>query len=459
MDRAAGTSFLQSLEEFQQDLSCLKDTYNKALHGEQQQDKMELMYIVSKVNLRCESMKRVCHSMQMELFGVSRDSSTPSKRRAEVSLEDLLPYQTIRRKLFNRDSSVSRRRTWLIDLPDSLINHIYSFASHMVIPHMVVCKKFRESLSKPEAVSIEIKHSHAQQVTCKSLEKFQSGVSLKAISCDGFFRPLADALNTGWTALVRLDLVDNHLENKGIIELARSLSNCRGLTSLCLNGNNFTEEGAIHIGRCLQSFSGLKTLNLNQNPFGRVGMEHICEGLTSSATCLRELCLGQTCFGEEGAQNLSRKLTPAEGQQGKLRSLDLCSCNLKSAGVSALRPLLLANPNLESIALSRNDICEKGASILAECVGSQLVDLSLSFNEIGDEGIRSLIPLLERSRRMMHLLLIGIALGSDGGTELLPVLLEMRTLRSLCLSLNLFGPKFKSHLAGSLRHHIRNLHL
>eukprot|EP00960_Hanusia_phi_P048666 759077-Hanusia_phi.AAC.1 len=89
MDRAAGTSFLQSLEEFQQDLSCLKDTYNKALHGEQQQDKMELMYIVSKVSecqLRCESMKRVCHSMQMELFGVSRDSSTPSKRRAEVSL-------------------------------------------------------------------------------------------------------------------------------------------------------------------------------------------------------------------------------------------------------------------------------------------------------------------------------------------------------------------------------------
>ena len=30
-----------------------------------------------------------------------------------------------------------------------------------------------------------------------------------------------------------------------------------------------------------------------------------------------------------------------------LKNLDLCSCNLKTAGLSALRPLLLANPNLE----------------------------------------------------------------------------------------------------------------
>jgi hypothetical protein len=210
---------------------------------------------------------------------------------------------------------------------------------------------------KTERVVLDVKCG--SEVTEASLMRFERGVELIGRRCWGLADKLTNALTSGWSALVSLDLSDNELDDQSIKRLSIALQQRNtNITSLSLCDNNFTGIGASHIGEALSHFVCLRKLNLNGNRIGPVGARHIALGLEKQQgvmTRLTHLGMGGSAIGAAGIRALVTVLSPAsspadwkakgdtqhvEDKGGVLRKLDFSACALGSEGMEALQPLL-----------------------------------------------------------------------------------------------------------------------
>jgi hypothetical protein len=94
-------------------------------------------------------------------------------------------------------------------------------------------------------------------------------------------------------------------------------------------------------------------------------------------------------------------------------------------------------PNLEELHLSNNSFGDIGAGQLAAVAWPKLQALDLGFNEIGDAGVRDLMPLIPQLARLS---LAGGAITDAGAIELAESV-DLERLRSLCLSYNPISPE------------------
>lgn len=140
--------------------------------------------------------------------------------------------------------------------------------------------------------------------------------------------------------------------------------------------------------------------------------------------------------GPEASEQMARSVN---ANLRELKSLDLSDCSFEDDGATQLAEAIGKQPNLQYLKLRDASLCAEGAEKVAEALVTskiQLLELDLSGNELADEGITALAPLLKSQSQLKVLRLDENEVTSDGlkefvaalGAGCLPALEEL----SLC---------------------------
>ncbi|XP_048027926.1 NACHT, LRR and PYD domains-containing protein 12-like isoform X2 [Megalobrama amblycephala] len=162
-----------------------------------------------------------------------------------------------------------------------------------------------------------------------------------------------------------------------------------------LNDCNLTDKSCSALATVLGSDTNLKELNMNNNKLQDSGVKLLCTGLMYIKCKLEILRLSCCCMTDEGCSALTSAL---QSNPSHLRELDLSWNELGDSGVKNFCDLLM-NPQfkLEKLNLFRCSITEKQCLILTSALKSNpshLRELNLSWNELGDSGVKNLSDLL-----------------------------------------------------------------
>ncbi|XP_071325503.1 NACHT, LRR and PYD domains-containing protein 3-like isoform X2 [Trachinotus anak] len=214
--------------------------------------------------------------------------------------------------------------------------------------------------------------------------------------------------STQWAALVFVLLTSQeHLE---LFDLKRYSRNEEGLLRLLpvlkasrsakLNDCRLTANCCQALSSTLSSASSeLCDLNLSDNSLQDSGVNHLCPGLQSPHCSLKTLTLNRCGLTQRCCEQLASVLSCASSH---LQELDLSDNDIGDSGVQLLSSGL-GNVccKLEVLRLSFCCVTEKGCGFLASAVKSNpshLRDMDLSYNHLGESGVKLISEALEEGR-------------------------------------------------------------
>uniref|UniRef100_A0A669BDN1 NACHT, LRR and PYD domains-containing protein 12-like n=1 Tax=Oreochromis niloticus TaxID=8128 RepID=A0A669BDN1_ORENI len=246
--------------------------------------------------------------------------------------------------------------------------------------------------------------SAALQSPCCTLETLRlMDCSLSEISCDY----LAAALKSNPSYPRELDLSGtyNNLQDSGVKQLCVLLENprCR-FETLRLSGCNLSERSCGALSSVLSSqSSSLKQLDLSNNDLQDSGVKLLSAALQSPCCTLETLRLMDCSLSEISCDYLAAAL---KSNPSYPRVLDLSGTynNLQDSGVKQLCDLL-ENPRcrFETLRLMDCSLSEISCDYLAAALKSnpsypRVLDLSGTYNNLQDSGVKQLCDLLENPR-------------------------------------------------------------
>lgn len=268
-----------------------------------------------------------------------------------------------------------------------------------------------------------------------------------------------------------LDLSNNTIDNYSAEILSTNLRHCRMVEHLNLASVHLSDNGALSLSSCLNELTSLQILLLEENCIGDLGAAAIAHELSGSFS-LKTLVLRKNKIGSEGAKALAKNL----GAVFSLQKLDLDGNNINKDGALALIELVGFNKlkispcciglsgtmailrecdDLDKIRLINEGIDKKGAAIIAEGLkhSTQLKELNLGRNLIGDSGLMILADSLEKCHLIEKLELAINGIGEDGAIALAKSLIYCSsTLKLLDLSYNSIGDEGATAFAEFLKH-------
>ncbi|XP_077073347.1 NACHT, LRR and PYD domains-containing protein 3-like isoform X1 [Siphateles boraxobius] len=199
------------------------------------------------------------------------------------------------------------------------------------------------------------------------------------------------------TNLKELNMNNNKLQDSGGKLLCSGLKNIKcKLEILRLSRCNMTDQGCSVLTSALKSNpSHLRELNLSWNKLGDSAVKNLSDLLMNPQFKLEKLHLYRCSITEKQSLILTSAL---KSNPSHLRELNLNENNLRDSGVKNLSDLLM-NPQfkLEKLHLSDCSITEKQSLILTSALKSNpshLRELNLSWNNLGDTGVKNLSDLL-----------------------------------------------------------------
>ncbi|XP_036151472.1 ribonuclease inhibitor isoform X1 [Myotis myotis] len=297
-------------------------------------------------------------------------------------------------------------------------------------------------------------------------------------------------------ALTELNLSSNELGDASTQLVLQSLHPACKIQKLSLQSCNLSEAGCGALSSVLRSMPSLRELDLSYNPLRDAGLQLLCEGLLdpqchierlhleygnlTAASCealasvlrakreLKNLRLSNNDFGEAGARTLcqgladtscplesilleSCGLTAANCQdlggivaaKASLSELHLGSNKLGDAGIAELCPGLLSpSSRLKTLWLWECDFTARGCKDLCRVLRAKesLKELSVSGNEVGDEGARLLCETLqEPSCQLQSLWMKSCGLSAACCPHVSAMLARNRGLQELQMSSNNLG--------------------
>ncbi|CAF1568788.1 unnamed protein product [Adineta ricciae] len=176
------------------------------------------------------------------------------------------------------------------------------------------------------------------------------------------------------------------------------------LDELDLERNLIGDQGAQYLGKAFEKNNRLVELNLSENRIGDQGALYLANTFKKN-TRLTKLDLSKNRIGNQGAQYLN----DAFEKSTALIDLDLDEnpgsfCATVSALIS-----LKNNKTITRISLSDNQIGDQGAQRLADFIknNTSLTDLWLDNNRIGDQGAQYLLNALANNKTLTTLKLYG----------------------------------------------------
>ncbi|XP_053544221.1 NACHT, LRR and PYD domains-containing protein 3-like isoform X1 [Ictalurus punctatus] len=237
-----------------------------------------------------------------------------------------------------------------------------------------------------------------------------------------------------------LDLTGNELGDSGVKSLCAVLENphCK-VETLMLCSCGLSDEGCAALTSALRSNpSHLRQLNLSYNKIGDSGVKSFCAVLENPHCKLERLRLLGCGISDEGCAAL-------RSNPSHLRKLDLSYNNVGDSGVKSLSAVL-ENPlcKLETLRLCGCGVSDVGCAALTSALRSNpshLRDLDLSCNNVGDSGVKSLSAVLENPHCKLEILRLRDCGVSDEGCAALTSALRLNPshLRELNLSDNNVG--------------------
>jgi uncharacterized protein (TIGR02996 family) len=182
--------------------------------------------------------------------------------------------------------------------------------------------------------------------------------------------------------------------------------------------------------------AAVEFLDLSCNAVGAAGGATLLDG--TALPRLKRLNLASNRLGPQGARDLACLNLP------RLAALNLGTNKLGDEGAAALAEWL---PDLTSLALPYNNLSADGLRRLAGAWPGRPAMLNLSWNPLGDEGVRALAesPLAER----LEALDLGYAELGDGAARALADSPRLARLATLNLGTNRIGCEGLRALAGS----------
>ncbi|XP_042279039.1 NACHT, LRR and PYD domains-containing protein 12-like isoform X1 [Thunnus maccoyii] len=181
--------------------------------------------------------------------------------------------------------------------------------------------------------------------------------------------------------------------------LLRLLPAIKASKSAMLNDCNLTAHCCETLSSTLSSNSNeLNHLNLSDNNLQDSGIKLLCNGLKSQHCRLKTLRLNRCSLTQRCCENLASVLSASS----PLREFDLSDNDIRDSGVKLLcTGLGNVGCKLETIRLSFCNITEKGCGFLASAVKSNpshLGELELSYNHLGESGVKLISEALEEGR-------------------------------------------------------------
>ena len=270
--------------------------------------------------------------------------------------------------------------------------------------------------------------------------------NVRSLSLDGIASSLLDAIKC-CTNLQSLDMSGYEIGSKGVALLFDDHQCWVNLHTLNLSGNFIGSDGAQVLSKVLVHYKNLRCLDLYNNGIGDVGAVALAEGLRD-LTSLLELRLSWNGITSKGALALVEVL-----QLNHLQHLDLSGNSIGPESMAALVDVICAD-SLQTLGLSRCGLLLDGAISVSAGLKScrQLVELNISYNNIGPLGMLCLAEGLKSCRQLVKLDISYNNVVSHGMASLAEGLKSCRQLVKLDISHNNIGSHGMSSLAEGLQY-------
>ncbi|XP_051777625.1 NACHT, LRR and PYD domains-containing protein 3-like isoform X3 [Erpetoichthys calabaricus] len=252
------------------------------------------------------------------------------------------------------------------------------------------CGELEElNLSETNLTSECIRRLAPGLICCRRVNLSQCGLTSRCCSA------LSSALSSPHSRLTELNLSDNNnMKDSGVDQLCEGLrsENCK-LEKLDLSWCRLTSRSCSALSSALSApHSRLTELNLSSNNMEDSGVDQLCEGLRSETCKLEKLNLSHCRLTSRCCSALSSALSSPHTQ---LTHLNLSnSNNMEDSGVDQLcEGLRSENCKLERLDLDTCGLTSRCSSSLSSVLSSphsQLTELDLRFNSLGDSGAHQL---------------------------------------------------------------------
>ncbi|XP_073699609.1 NACHT, LRR and PYD domains-containing protein 12-like [Garra rufa] len=245
------------------------------------------------------------------------------------------------------------------------------------------------------------------KLLCTGLEHIKCHLEILRLSncsiTEEGYKALASALRSKPSHLIELDLTGNDPGQSGVKELNDLLQdpNCQ-LQTLRFLGPAADEACQYVTGIVGKNLLLLRELNLSKHELGDTRVNQISALLEDKHCKLNTLTLNNNCITEEGCRVLAAALN---SNPLNLTELDLSENKLGNPGIKIILTLFEnVQCRLEKLKLSCISITDDGCAALASMFNSNIRELDLSRNQIGDSGVTEISSLLRKSQCTLQIL-------------------------------------------------------
>lgn len=249
------------------------------------------------------------------------------------------------------------------------------------------------------------------------------------------------------TKLQKLNLSNSSTRAIGINdELAGALASMNKLQEFLLSGTSLGNKGAWSLEKVLQGMINLYKLILIDNDIGDQELSVLMNVLPSMIK-LQELVISnrdnKKYVNKIEAQGVAW-LSKALKHMAELRKLDLSGNNIGNEGIKSLMEILAAYvPNLQELDLSSNNIGSEGIKELGKVLPRivNLQQLDLSNNKLKNEGAEFIAEALPSMVNLRRFALVKSGIGARGVKAIVKGSSQLSDLEWLNLTGNTIGKK------------------
>ncbi|XP_072893343.1 NACHT, LRR and PYD domains-containing protein 3-like [Hemitrygon akajei] len=252
------------------------------------------------------------------------------------------------------------------------------------------------------------------------------------IQCEGIQR-----LGPGLHKCQELRLGENELGDSGVKLVFSALGNpeCK-IQKLWLNNVGLTDSGTEDFASALSTNRSLTELDLSDNKLRDSRMKLVSAALRNPECKIQKLVMSGVCLTDSGAEDLASSLST----NPTLTELDLSYNKLGDSGVKLL-VAALRNPEckIQKLELKCVGLTDSGAADLASALSTKpsLTELNLSYNELGDSGVKLVSGALRNPEcKIQKLWLESVGLTDSGAEDLVSALSTNKSLTELDLRSN-----------------------